>query len=82
MQPMFRMPVVNTFTFYNPTISITTNGMRFANKCDEREVFVPKSRILSVERADNEILIFLTENQIVQLIDCPKEAYGLIIDTL
>ncbi len=56
--------------------------MRFANKCDEKEVFVPKSRVLSVERTDNEILIFLTENQIVQLMDCPKETYALIIDSL
>lgn len=79
---MFRMPVTNTFTFYNPTITITTNGMRFANKCDEREVFIGKSRVMSVERADNEILIFLTENQIVQLIECPRETYALIIDTL
>lgn len=56
--------------------------MRFANKCDEREVFIGKSRVMSVERADNEILIFLTENQIVQLIECPRETYALIIDTL
>lgn len=79
---MFRMPVTNTFTFYNPTITITANGMRFSNKCDEREVFIGKSRVMSVERADNEILIFLTENQIVQLIECPRETYALIIDSL
>lgn len=82
MQLMFRMPVTNTFTFYNPTITITANGMRFANKCDERETYINKSRVLSVERADNEILIFLTENQIVQLMECPREIYGLIIDSL
>ena len=79
---MFRMPAPTTFTYINPTISINSTNIRFSSKCDEQQTFILKSRILTVDRASNEILIFLTDNQIVQLIDCPQETYSLIVDSL
>lgn len=75
------MPV---FAFANPEITITATAFTFAGKCDENKSFVLKSRIITIDKRGNEILLFLTESTIIQLYDLPssRDTYDLIVSNL
>ncbi len=69
------------FTYHHPHIEYMTAGIKFSDKCGEESTFIFKTRILSIDRRADEILIFLTENQIVQLVDLKsvRDTYDSII---
>ena len=75
------MPV---FAFSNPTITVDTASFTFAAKCDENKTFVPTSRVISVDKRGDEVLLFLTESTIIQLYDLPssRDTYDLITGAL
>ena len=73
------------FTYEDPRIDYLTAGIKFSQRCEEDSTFVFKSRVLSIDRRADEILIFLTENQIVQLVDLKgksRDIYDAIINWL
>lgn len=72
------------FTYCNPKVDYMTAGIKFSAKCNDESTFIFKHRVLSIDRRADEILIFLTENQIVQLVDlpCVRDTYDHIIDWL
>ncbi len=69
-----------TFAFGNPEIKITDTSITVSAPCDARSIAFPKSRIITVERNESEILLFLTDATIVQLYDLPnsREVYDQI----
>ncbi len=75
------MPV---FAFSNPTITVDTASFTFAGKCDDNKTFVPKSRVITVDKRGDELLLFLTESTIIQLYDLPnsRDTYDLIVGAL
>jgi hypothetical protein len=72
------------FTYCNPMIEYISAGIIFSAKCNDESTFIFKNRIMSIDRRDQEILIFLTENQIVQLVDLysVRDTYDCIIKWL
>ena len=72
------------FSYSKPTIDYMSMGIKFCSKCDELCTFVFKSRIISIDKQNDEILIFLTDNQIVQLtqLENTNETYNAIIQWL
>ncbi len=79
------MPSAPTvFTYNNPAIDYTAAGIKFCSRCNESCTFAFKSRIISVDKQGNEILIFLTDNQIIQLTELNDTAaiYYKIIDEI
>ncbi len=72
------------FTYSHPKIEYMTAGIKFSDRCNDEATFIFKHRVLSVDRRGEEILIFLTENQIVQLVDLPavRDTYENIINWL
>lgn len=72
------------FNYSNPVIDYMMAGIKFSTKCNDESTFIFKHRILSIDRRADEILIFLTENQIVQLVDLPsvRDTYHTIIEWL
>lgn len=70
------------FTYSDPIIDYLASGIKFSAKCEEDCTFVFKTRIISIDRRAEEILIFLADNQIVQLVGLksPKDIYNSIID--
>lgn len=75
------MPV---FAFCNPKITVSETSFTFAGKCDEQMTYVPKSRVITVDKRGDEVLLFLTESTIIQLYDlpCSRDTYDLIIAAL
>lgn len=75
------MPV---FAFSNPNITVGANSFTFAGKCDEQKTFVPKSRVITVDKRGDEVLLFLTESTIIQLYELPssRDTYDLIVGAL
>lgn len=72
------------FTYSKPIIDYMTIGIKFCSRCEESCTFVFKSRIISIDKQNDEILIFLTDNQIVQLtqLENTNETYNAIIQWL
>jgi len=67
------MPQV--FAYSNPTIKVVPGqSIEVAAKCDERVSFIPVSRIVSLDRAGDQVLIFLKDGSIVQLYDLQSVA--------
>ena len=56
------------FAYEDPRIDYLAAGIKFSQRCDQDSTFVFKNRVLSIDRKADEILIFRTENQIVQLV--------------
>jgi hypothetical protein len=77
-----KMPPV--FAYDNPTIKVSDKGYTFSAKCDERRTYVPLSKVSSVDLAGDTILIFLTDDSIVQLneLSNSRETYDLLIGAL
>lgn len=75
---------MTVFAYENPTINISTKGFTFSAKCDERSTYVPLSKVSSVDRIGDTILIFFGDNSIVQLNDLPhvRDTYDLLIAAL
>ena len=66
------MPV---FAYSNPTISIVVGrSIQVAARCDERISFVLVSQITTLDRAGDQVLIFIKDGSIVQLYDLPNVA--------
>lgn len=62
-----------TYAFADPKITIDTpNGLSVATRCDADELYVPRSRIISIRKQEREILLTLSEGQIIQLYDLPN----------
>ena len=72
------------FTYEDPQIDYLAAGIKFSQRCDQDSTFVFKSRVLSIDRRADEILIFLTENQIVQLVGLKgtRDTYDALITWL
>lgn len=72
------------FTYEDPKIAYLTVGIKFSGRCEEDSTFILKTRILSIDRHIDEILIFLTENQIIQLVGLKavRDTYDEIIGWL
>lgn len=72
------------FTYENPNIQYMDIGIKFSDKCGDECTVVFKNRIISIDRRAEEILIFLTENHIVQLVGlkCLRDTYDAIIGWL
>lgn len=67
------MPQV--FAYSNPTISIVVGrSIQVAARCDERVSFVQVANITTLDRAGDQVLIFLKDGSIVQLYDLPNVA--------
>jgi hypothetical protein len=61
------------YAFADPTITIDAGqGISVATRCDADELYIPKSRIISVRKQEREILLTLSEGQIIQLYDLPN----------
>jgi hypothetical protein len=69
------------FTYSAPIIDYMTMGIKFCSPCIYSCTFVFKSRVISIDKQNDEILIFLIDNQIVQLTDLQNtnETYNAII---
>ncbi len=69
------------FTYEDPKIDYLTSGIKFSGRCEEDSTFVFKNRVLSIDRRSDEILLFLTENQIIQLVGLKavRDTYDAII---
>lgn len=66
------MPV---FAYSNPTISIVAGrSIQVAAKCDERISLIQVANITTLDRAGEQVLIFLKDGSIVQLYDLPSPA--------
>jgi hypothetical protein len=76
------MPPV--FAYDNPAIKVSDKGFTFSAKCDYRSTYVPLSKVSSVDLAGDTILIFLTDDSIVQLNELPnsRDTYDLLIGSL
>ena len=76
------MPTV--ITYEDPKIAYLTAGVKFSGRCEEDSTFILKNRILSVDKHVDEILLFLTENQIIQLVGLKavRDTYDEIIGWL
>ncbi len=72
------------FTYEDPKIDYLTTGIKFSGKCNDESTFIFKSRVLSVDRRADEILLFLTDNQILQLVGlkATRDTYDAIITWL
>ncbi len=72
------------FTYSAPIIDYMIMGIKFCSPCEESCTFAFKSRIISIDKQNDEILIFLTDNQIVQLthLQNANETYNSIIKWL
>lgn len=72
------------FTYNNPIIDYLVTGIKFCSRCNESCTFAFKHRIISVDKQGNEISIFLTDNQIIQLTDLNDTSaiYYKIIDEI
>lgn len=66
------MPV---FAYSNPTITVVAGrSIQVAAKCDERISFVQVAQITTLDRAGDQVLIFMKDGSIVQLYDLPSVA--------
>ncbi len=76
------MPTV--ITYEHPKIDFLTAGIKFSGHCEEDSTFILKTRILSIDKRADELLIFLTENQIIQLVELKniRDTYDNIINWL
>ncbi len=76
------MPTV--ITYEHPKIDFLTAGIKFSGRCEEDSTFILKTRILSIDKRADELLIFLTENQIIQLVELKniRDIYDNIINWL
>ena len=76
------MPTV--ITYEHPKIDFLTAGIKFSGRCEEDSTFILKTRILSIDKRAEELLIFLTENQIIQLVELKniRDTYDNIINWL
>ena len=76
------MPTV--ITYEHPKIDFLTAGIKFSGRCEEDSTFIFKSRILSIDKRADEILIFLTESQIIQLVGLKsiRDTYDELIQHL
>ncbi len=76
------MPTV--ITYEDPKIDFLTAGIKFSGRCEEDSTFILKTRILSIDKRADELLIFLTENQIIQLVELKniRDTYDNIINWL
>ncbi len=72
------------FTYEDPKIEFLATGIKFSDKCNDESTFIFKSRVLAVDRRADEILIFLTDNQILQLVGIKaiRDTYDSIISWL
>ncbi len=72
------------FTYEDPKIEYLAAGIKFSGKCNDESTFVFKSRVLSIDRRADEILLFLNENQIIQLVELKaiRDTYDEIITWL
>ena len=68
------MPV---FAYSNPTITVVVGrSIQVAARCDERISFVQVSQITTLDRAGDQVVIFIKDGSIVQLYDLPS-----VVDT-
>jgi hypothetical protein len=69
------------FTYEDPQIDYSTTGIKFSGKCNDESTFVFKTRVISIDRRADEILLFLTDNQIIQLVGLKavRDTYDAII---
>ena len=73
------------FTYENPIIDYLIAGIKISQRCEEDSTFIFKNRIITIDKRGDEILIFLTDNQIVQLVGFKgnsKDTYDAIINWL
>ncbi len=72
------------FTYANPKIEYLSVGIRFSGQCEVDSTFVFKNKVMSVDKRGDELLIFLTENQIIQLVELKniRDTYDNIITWL
>ncbi len=72
------------FTYANPKIECLSVGIRFPGQSKVDSTFVFKNKVMSVDKRGDELLIFLTENQIIQLVELKniRDTYDNIITWL
>lgn len=72
------------FTYEDPRIDYRPAGIMFTVHCEDDCTFVFKNRIITVDKRGDEILLFLTDNQIVQIVGLKaiRDTYDAIIQWL
>ncbi len=64
------MPI---FAYSNPTVTVVTGrSIQVAARCDERISLVQVAQITTLDRAGDQVLIFIKDGSIVQLYDLPS----------